>query len=339
MKSFPLIRASSLVPFVKWSRSNGRPLASRMRTTGLAHVGWEQPELPIPLISALNFLAEIASREGLPDVGCRVATQDSVDDLGVLGRAALEGPTVREGLLRVCRTYPTYCTHERVVYQPGPGGGRLLISFDVPVKAEALHVSHQYTASLFQQLCQGAGAGGSAFERIEIPPHPTCGIEHLRPWFGAALTSAPGRILVLHLSDAVLDLKIQLPAGTPAITSEDSRQPLSDAGGMEPVIRYLIGTMFAECVPTARDLALASGLSLRSLQRSLSMAGTSFSTILDAARQERALESLGSDCCSFEELAVELGYSDTACLTRAVRRWTGSTPGQIRRAAAKALAE
>jgi AraC-like DNA-binding protein len=204
-------------------------------------------------------------------------------------------------------------------------------SFDVPVRPEALHVTQQYTAALVLQYCLASGKTEPAFDRIEIPPHPTQGLEHLRPWFGDGLTAARGRVMVIHLSDAVLDLKVQLPAGMLADTSEESRQPLSDAGGMEPVIRYLIGTMLSEGVPTAHDLAVASGLSLRSLQRSLSVAGTSFSAILDAARHQRALRSLASDHCPLDELAAELGYSDTACLTRAVRRWTGSTPGQLRR--------
>ncbi|MEO9778809.1 MAG: AraC family transcriptional regulator [Sedimentitalea sp.] len=337
IKSFPLIRASSIAPFVKWSKDNGRPLENRLRATRLAYVSWDQPELPIPLVSSLNFIADVAAREEIPELGCKVVTPDSVAELGVLGLAAMEGPTVRAGLIRVCKTYPTYCTHERIVFQKVRGGGRLLVSFDIPVPLEALHITHQYTAVLFQLLCRAAGASEPVFERVEIPPHPTFGIEHLRPWFGDVLMAARGRILIMHLSDAVLDLKIQLPTGTVVNISEESRQPLSDAGGMEPVIRYLIGTMLADGVPTASDLAVASGLTLRSLQRSLSMAETNFSAILDAARRDLALEYFSSDDGDLAELATQLGYSDTACLSRAVRRWTGATPGQLQRAATKSL--
>ncbi|WP_139840092.1 AraC family transcriptional regulator [Pseudoruegeria sp. SK021] len=304
-----------------------------MRATQLSYVSWDHPELPIPLVSALAFLAEVAAREDLPDLGCKVVTPDSVAELGVLGRAAMEGPTVRAGLMRVCKTYPTFSTHERIVLQKTPRGGRLLVSYDIPVQQDALHLSQQYTAALVQLFCLGAGAHDPVFEHLEIPAHPRCGIDHLRPWFGDRMTAARGRVLVMHLSDAVLDLRVQLPAGMSPNTPEDIRQPLSDAGGMEPMIRHLIGTMLSEGVPTARDLALASGLSLRSLQRSLSMAGTSFSAILDAARRDLALERVATGHGSFEELSVELGYADTACLSRAVRRWTGKTPGQLRQAA------
>lgn len=319
------------MPFVKWLRAEERPLESRLRITRLAHVGWDQPEFPIPLISALNFVAEISAREAVPDLGCRVMTEESIGDLGVLGSAAMEGPTVRAGLMRAGRTMPAYCTHERFVFRKTPGGGRLLVSFDVAIRADALHIAHQYTAALVRLYCLGAGGTEPVFNSIAIPPHPICGVAHLQPWFGNGLTAATGRILAIDLSNAVLDLKVRRPTETLAAPTEVGRPPLSDAGGIEPMIRYLIGSMLAEGVPTARALALSSGMSLRSLQRALSLAGTSFSAVLDSARREQALECFASDRCPLDELAAELGYSDTACLTRAVRRWTGSTPGQLRR--------
>lgn len=178
-----------------------------------------------------------------------------------------------------------------------------------------------------------SGATEPVFDRIEIPPHPTCGIAHLRPWFGEAQIAASGRILAIDLPNAVLDLKVWRRAGMLAAAKGESRRPLSGAGGIEPMIRYLIGTMLAEGVPTARDIALSSGMSLRSLQRSLSQAGTSFSAVLDSVRRDQAQACFASDRCPLDELAAELGYSDTACLTRAVRRWSSSTPGPLRRRA------
>lgn len=165
------------------------------------------------------------------------------------------------------------------------------------------------------------------FDRIAIPPHLIRGVAHLQPWFGDGLAASTGRVLAIELSNAVLDLKVRRPTEMLVAPEEASRPPLSDAGGIAPMIQYLIGTMLAEGVPTARDLALSSGMSLRAL----SLAGTSFSGVLDSARRERALACFATDRCTLDELAAELGYSDTACLTRAIRRWTGSTPGQLRR--------
>lgn len=62
----------------------------------------------------------------------------------------------------------------------------------------------------------------------------------------------------------------------------------------------------------------------------------SFTAILDAARRDRATAALVGGSVPVGELAVHLGYSGPACLTRAVRRWTAATPSELRRGAAHA---
>ena len=75
-----------------------------------------------------------------------------------------------------------------------------------------------------------------------------------------------------------------------------------------------------------------AGTSVRSLQPSLTEAGTSYSQLVDELRLRTARELLGDERCALGEIAYELGYSDPAHFTRAFRRWTGSTPSAWRRA-------
>ncbi len=331
IRALPLIRAGSIVPFVKWLRAEGRPVEGRLRTARLGPVAWADPERPIPLVSALSFLREAAAREGLPDLGCRVVGAASIGDLGILGRAALAGPTPREGTRRVARAMPSYCTHERITLVERPGRSRVLVAFAMPVHQEALHIAHQYTAALIQSLCLATGWSGPAFGRVEMPPHPVAGIEHLRPWFGDGLVAAPHPILALEIADAVFDRPLRSPLPEAAAEAV-SRPALTDAGGIAATARVLVGLMLEDGVPVARDLAEAAGITLRTLQRRLAEEATSFSAVLDAARRDRALAALGDGSVPIRDLAADLGFSDQACLTRAVRRWTGSTPGKLRHA-------
>ncbi|MFE2853710.1 AraC family transcriptional regulator [Streptomyces lavendulae] len=77
------------------------------------------------------------------------------------------------------------------------------------------------------------------------------------------------------------------------------------------------------------DLAAAMGTSARSLQRRLKEEGTSWQRVVDDARREQLIAVLARPC-SLEEAARRLGYHDASSLTRAARRWFGTTPGQWR---------
>ena len=69
------------------------------------------------------------------------------------------------------------------------------------------------------------------------------------------------------------------------------------------------------------DVADLLGLSVRTLQRGLANERTSFSALLDDCRRARALEHHAEAHVSVRTLSKELGYSQSSCLSRAMRRW------------------
>lgn len=79
------------------------------------------------------------------------------------------------------------------------------------------------------------------------------------------------------------------------------------------------------------DVAAALGLSVRRLQRHLDRWGATFETMMDEHRSTIALAELVQGRLSITDIAFRLGYSDSAHFTRAVRRWTGRPPRDIRR--------
>jgi AraC-like DNA-binding protein len=79
------------------------------------------------------------------------------------------------------------------------------------------------------------------------------------------------------------------------------------------------------------EVAARLKLPSRTLKRKLAAAGTGFLTLLDEARLDRAARLLQADARTVDEIAITLGYSDTANFTRAFRRWTGTTPAAYRR--------
>ncbi|HET9638918.1 MAG TPA: AraC family transcriptional regulator [Allosphingosinicella sp.] len=75
----------------------------------------------------------------------------------------------------------------------------------------------------------------------------------------------------------------------------------------------------------ARDL----GYSRQTLYRRLKAEGVTYEQTLDGLRQRLALRFLGEGL-SVKEAAYRLGFSDPAAFSRAFKRWTGSSPSDMR---------
>ncbi|MCA9632460.1 MAG: AraC family transcriptional regulator ligand-binding domain-containing protein [Myxococcales bacterium] len=83
--------------------------------------------------------------------------------------------------------------------------------------------------------------------------------------------------------------------------------------------------------PSQREVARKLGASERTLQRRLAEEGMSFVRIADECRRELALLHVADPSLPLADVAFLLGYSDTTAFHRAFRRWTGSTPAELRR--------
>lgn len=132
------------------------------------------------------------------------------------------------------------------------------------------------------------------------------------------------------------------------LTSLTNRSPLSDAGlhdflqrqlvaafevsterdvvrGVRDVLSSRLGRATLTIGPVAKQVAM----SVRSLQRALEHAGTSYQEVVDLVRQERGRELLLTEL-SFSDVASRLGYTEATAFTHAFRRWTGLSPREYR---------
>lgn len=79
-------------------------------------------------------------------------------------------------------------------------------------------------------------------------------------------------------------------------------------------------------VLTLQQVAAQLCMSERTLRRRLADSGVSYQTMLDNIRRTRSLALLGNPRLSIEEVAYEVGFSDSHNFRRAFRRWTGRGP-------------
>lgn len=139
-----------------------------------------------------------------------------------------------------------------------------------------------------------------------------------RLWFTRATwqmpTAGPDRALFDVLEDHARALREKFPA-----------RP-----GFVDRLITLLDEAWAQEEPTLASVAKKLGVSTRTLQRRASERGRSFAALLDDARRRAAMRWLAEADVSLGEVAFLLHFADQATFTRAVKRWTGHTPSEVR---------
>jgi AraC-like DNA-binding protein len=94
--------------------------------------------------------------------------------------------------------------------------------------------------------------------------------------------------------------------------------------------RRLIANGLARNQTTMPEVAELLQMRERTLRRKLQELGTSFQTLLDEVRRDRALHYMRESRYSTPELSTQLGFNGPAAFYRAFRRWTGSSWSKYR---------
>jgi AraC-like DNA-binding protein len=107
------------------------------------------------------------------------------------------------------------------------------------------------------------------------------------------------------------------------ITSRRDQQELLE------VLEISIAQSLPE-VPPFVEQARRHASSERTLRRRLAESGTTYEAVVDGVRRERVEQLLRRPNLSLRDIARQAGFSDVRALRRAVHRWHGVAPGQLR---------
>lgn len=128
-------------------------------------------------------------------------------------------------------------------------------------------------------------------------------------------------------------LRLPIVSADPAATRlarDQCERELRALGEGAPVLGQVRGMLKGDLSLSLPEAAKRASMSPRTLKRRLAEQGTTFSELIDEARHQRALLLLLDPRVTLDSVAATLGYSDTANFSRAFRRWTGKTPGEMR---------
>jgi len=329
--AIPLIRGFALLPTLRWLAGEGASVERALADVDLSLSPITDPFRPIPLVHVAALLRN-AAREYGPDLPCRVVSRSSSLEIAMLGKVALGARTPAEALGRIGAALPYYCSHEQVSFERKQDHYVVREFFAHRFDPETRHMLLQYAAAMIDRVLSMAGAPAPRIARIEIPPHPKLGVEHLRRWFGDGVTATRSRGITLVVADRIMERAYgKLARNRLNPRGLNNQTPLRAGQGFSDSVKSLLGLMIEnDDTPTMKRVVAAAGTSARTFQRQLEEEGTHFSELLADVRRSETLRRLRERNVTIAAIATDLGYSDQASFTRAFRRWTGTAPSNFR---------
>jgi len=329
MRKVPLSRAAQLHPFLEALDRLGAPTEGPLERNKLPPRLVEDGGTLLSTRAAFGFVEDIGRRQGIDDFGWRVADPQLAQMSPRLRSAVKRSPTLLSALERIC---------------VGSRGESSNLAFWLEEQQDAVFLCHRGSLEV-----GFPGADDASLTRTAIV------ISVIRLFMGAdwvpvecglALEGDIGTAVREGLRDArvrrtpdhgwlrlprsILARPPQtwVPVQTGTGTEADEEPALDLVGSLAQVMRpYLSGK-----TSTIRDAADLAGMSVRTLQRELAAAGTSYRDLLLGVKLNAAREMLTQPDVKLLEVAHETGFSDQAHFTRFVRALTGLSPREYRSA-------
>jgi AraC-like DNA-binding protein len=321
-----MIRALSLLPAIRWMKVHKIDSEPLLRPLGLSSVPFGDPFRPIPLLHVGSFLQALARKEG-PDVACKIVGEASTTELALLGSVALGTRTPLEAISRISMVLPVFCSHEQLAIKVSPSVVDVWHSYTVKFDTETEHLMLQYAVAMADRLLGMTGTAAPRLARIEMPPHPDFGFSHLSKWFGDAVHPSEGRGTHMQIEATIAERPFPRAARDRLLAGRlPALEPIRGGGSFSDSVKVMLSSMLTDAIPTVRDMAKVCGTSVRSFQRRLSREGFVYSALVDEVRQGHALRLLTMPNATAKSVSADLGYEYPSSLTRAMLRWTGSTP-------------
>ncbi|MFD6912764.1 AraC family transcriptional regulator ligand-binding domain-containing protein [Streptomyces virginiae] len=132
------------------------------------------------------------------------------------------------------------------------------------------------------------------------------------------------------------DVRAPLPKAQPGLDRILAQQAALTIASAQPALlwqdrfRMVLESAFREDTMSLEHVAQRLAMSPRTLQRRLGEHGTTWREEVEAVRQEHTMELLRATDLPLRSVAARVGYSDMRALRRAVRRWEGRAPRDIR---------
>lgn len=312
-----LVRSAVLTNFVTVATSAGLDPYQMVAEFGLPVASLADPEARVPILSVNRLLEEAARRSGRSDFGLRLAEQRTLSNLGATAMLVREQPTVRKALEALVG-YMHLHSEALVLHMAERRGiASLILEVDTgrPVSVRqgvelGIGFLHRSLRQLLGPLWQPVA--------ISFTHAPPTRLDTHRRFFGVPVEFDQERNAI-HCR--VQDIEARVPTSDPTLARH--AQAYLDTVAARPTkttrgaVRECIYTMLPSGLCSADRVAARLGVDRRTLHRRLAREGESYSSMLDAMREEAVRRHLAGDGRALSDIAEMLGFS---CLS-AFSRW------------------
>ena len=299
----------------------------------------EQAKIPPEIAEYRHALVAHASLYRFVELACRVlgtehpglylAERESLGDTSVIGPLLADARTVKDFFTRAANLIGL--KQSAVSFRLETRGGTTRF-YHPKLLGPNLGTHQQDLASFYivvKQLRRALGSGWSPsvvnFEftaREPLPQESVFANSQILYGDGVSYLEFPA-----HLLSVPIPIKKEVHA--PVFANRSGEADLLP-GNLADVARLQIRALMMKEKPSVELVAAALGLSPRTLQRQLEGLGSSYRRLVADTRFQTACRWLSDTDMTVEDIAFELGYTDSSNFTRAFRSVAGAPPREYR---------
>jgi AraC-like DNA-binding protein len=312
----------------------GRPCEPLLAEFGLQRQMLEDRKASIPLKDFLRFFERAADYSRNPHFGLQAGRLASSDSLGPLSFLFLSAPHLEKAFRAFVRYLETMqqaarnafavagnmATFTYLIMDPALGARRQDAEYSIGTTYTLAKTYCGGEMSLREVCFEHSRAGDYARYRDFFQ----CDVFFDQPCnsisFDADLLQMPGRILSAELFPILVD-HLQSKASPP------------DEGDVAARLQRWLAAADTSGPLKLDDAARALGLSAHSLQRRLQEQGLVWRDLLQRRRMEAARRLLLESRRSIADVALAVGYAESASFIRAFKAGIGATPARFRKGA------
>lgn len=335
----PTVSAGFARGLLELAVAKGADRATLMQQSGIAAASLEDQDARLPFRRYVALMRAAKALSGDSALGLHYGEQVDIAQVSILGLIGQASETALEAFQQLNR-------YVRLIVETDneDGGDRFGMKFDrggLWMVDNRRHANDfpELTESAFAQLICGprrtdptyavkavhvthaAPSHAAEYERIFRAPvvfdSDRNAVQLDEAWVGRRVLRLPRYVfgVLTHHADELLQ------------TLENSK---TFRGRVESLLMPVLHTGNAGMDTIAAKL----GVSRQTLFRKLKAEGVTFEKVLDELRCRMAADYLGARKVSVNETAYLVGFSEPAAFSRAFKRWTGSSPRDVRAAAA-----
>jgi AraC-like DNA-binding protein len=326
----PVLPTSYPLQLVKLLAESGTPEPRLLEGTNVTSAMLRSPKARLSFEQVLLVIRN-AKRASEPSLGLEFGRRINVSSLGVVGYAAMSQETLRDAVTIAEKYHRVLAPHVTLRATIEGGTAALEIAPEFPLEPYKPFVMEAITACLVSVSTFFAGKPLPwKLARFDYPD-PGYG-QRYREVLGCPVEfDAPRVELCLELS--ALDTPLAFACEpTARMTEELCERELAPLLGQDGIVHKVRSILQAEAerFPNVRELAKTLHTSERSLRRALNAHGTSYQQLRDEVRMRLALQYLMSTATPVEEIARTVGFTSSRSFRRALKRWTGKSPTDVR---------